>query len=404
MTCPNPTQFLGFVRKELGITKNNALSKIISASLITSLVFFNLAFAEDIKLKNGQPIKGTITQKTDKYIKTNFQGVELTYFADEIENFPVKASSPETKEKKLTRSYRITKRFRLKPSADLELLRFKSPLPRENIENQINSGLKTEPAYTNIETDSNNNRFAIFDFSKVKNGEDIEISMSYDAQILDPQITIDLSAMGDSYGALEGEPLGYLRGDGNIDVISEETRYTSRSLCRDIYNPYRKGKAIYNFIIKNIAYENVVGVSGMHSPEETLKLKKGNCVSIARLFIALARASGIPARQVTGLIFLPESSKTNYVGPINKAAHVWVEIYLPVYGWLPVDPTFRNPKENYYCFNYKIHIKEAYGEAVADSGGLLYSKNFIEVKSYEDFDKVPVDLDDEVEIELVDGQ
>ena len=151
----------------------------------------------------------------------------------------------------------------------------------------------------------------------------------------------------------------------------------------------------------NIKYENFSGISGVYTPKETLKLESGNCVSTTRLFMALARASGIPCRQVTGLIFIPEKTKTKYSGNPGGAAHTWAEIYLPIYSWMPVDASFKNPKEDYCCFDYKIHIKEYYGDFALGSGGLSYRSDTIEAKSFEQFDEAPASLQNEIEIELL---
>lgn len=57
-------------------------------SVLLFCAFFlmtSLCFAETIYLKNGRVIKGTIVQKTDDQITVNSNGIELTYFADEVE-------------------------------------------------------------------------------------------------------------------------------------------------------------------------------------------------------------------------------------------------------------------------------------------------------------------------------
>lgn len=43
-------------------------------------------YAETIVLKSGKTVEGKLIDKTDKYIKIDFQGVSLTYFLDEIES------------------------------------------------------------------------------------------------------------------------------------------------------------------------------------------------------------------------------------------------------------------------------------------------------------------------------
>ncbi len=52
--------------------------------LVISLSFCTFCFAETIILKSGQQIEGKILEKTDKYIKIDFQGVPITYYLDEI--------------------------------------------------------------------------------------------------------------------------------------------------------------------------------------------------------------------------------------------------------------------------------------------------------------------------------
>jgi hypothetical protein len=67
---------------------------------------------------------------------------------------------------------------------------------------------------------------------------------------------------------------------------------------------------------------------GMPSALEVLDNKKGDCNEHAVLFTALARAAGIPARIVAGVVYL------------NNAFyyHAWSEVWLGQ--WVAVDPTF----------------------------------------------------------------
>ncbi|MEK6905784.1 MAG: transglutaminase-like domain-containing protein, partial [Nanoarchaeota archaeon] len=61
----------------------------------------------------------------------------------------------------------------------------------------------------------------------------------------------------------------------------------------------------------------------------TLQTKSGICDDYAKLFVALARAAGIPSRYVT-----------LYVQREKVEPHASAEIYLPPYGWIPLDPTW----------------------------------------------------------------
>lgn len=45
---------------------------------------YSFVFADTVVLKTGQVVEGKITENTGKYVKINFDGVELTYFQEEV--------------------------------------------------------------------------------------------------------------------------------------------------------------------------------------------------------------------------------------------------------------------------------------------------------------------------------
>ena len=51
---------------------------------IFCLSFLSLGFGQTIILKSGQKVEGKIIEQTDKYVKLDFQGVELIFYSDEI--------------------------------------------------------------------------------------------------------------------------------------------------------------------------------------------------------------------------------------------------------------------------------------------------------------------------------
>ena len=48
------------------------------------LFLLDLGFCQTVILKTGQKVEGKIIEQTDKYVKLEFQGVELTFYDDEI--------------------------------------------------------------------------------------------------------------------------------------------------------------------------------------------------------------------------------------------------------------------------------------------------------------------------------
>ena len=71
---------------------------------------------------------------------------------------------------------------------------------------------------------------------------------------------------------------------------------------------------------------------------DVLKTKSGDCGEHAVLLVALARAAGLPAREVVGLVYGESLGAFAY--------HAWAEVWLgrwvaldPTFGQFPADPT-----------------------------------------------------------------
>ncbi len=106
-------------------------------------------------------------------------------------------------------------------------------------------------------------------------------------------------------------------------------------------NPYDKAANIQRYLIAHYGY--TLDLSGSHGPDPLADFlfvrRSGQCEYFASAMTVMLRAEGVPARYVTG--FSP--GEYNDVGGdyiIRESdAHAWVEVYFPVYGWLPFDPT-----------------------------------------------------------------
>lgn len=67
--------------------------------------------------------------------------------------------------------------------------------------------------------------------------------------------------------------------------------------------------------------------------------KAGYCAHYASSLVFIARASGIPARMVTGYQGGEYNPKAGYVSVYQYMAHAWVEVWLKGQGWIRLDPT-----------------------------------------------------------------
>ena len=105
-----------------------------------------------------------------------------------------------------------------------------------------------------------------------------------------------------------------------------------------------KARAIYDWIVDNTFRDPKVrgcGRGDIRSMLETGNLG-GKCADLNALYVGLARASGIPARDVYGIRTAKSELGFKSLGPatptITKAQHCRAEVYLSTFGWVPVDP------------------------------------------------------------------
>ena len=94
-----------------------------------------------------------------------------------------------------------------------------------------------------------------------------------------------------------------------------------------------KAKAIYDWTCENTYRDPDTRGCGKGDICALLKKPGGKCTDISSLFIVLARAAGVPARETFG-IRLGKRAEEDITG----WQHCWAEFYLPGYGWVPVDP------------------------------------------------------------------
>lgn len=97
-----------------------------------------------------------------------------------------------------------------------------------------------------------------------------------------------------------------------------------------------KAQGIYRWVLENtFRDEDVKEGCGLGLPIRTISEKSGGgkCADISSVFVALARASGIPTRDVYGLRMDPPKS-----GEITGNYHCWTEFYVPGTGWVMADP------------------------------------------------------------------
>jgi transglutaminase-like putative cysteine protease len=106
--------------------------------------------------------------------------------------------------------------------------------------------------------------------------------------------------------------------------------------------PLDKARAIYDWVVDNSYRKAETRGCGVGNVAFMLKSGDlgGKCADINSLFVGLARAAGLPARDFFG-VRVADSKVTKSLGKsgdVTKAQHCRAEVHIDGKGWLPVDP------------------------------------------------------------------
>jgi transglutaminase-like putative cysteine protease len=104
-----------------------------------------------------------------------------------------------------------------------------------------------------------------------------------------------------------------------------------------------KARAIYEWIVGNTSRNPRIRGCGLGNIRFMLESGdlSGKCADINALYGGLARAAGLPARDVHGIRVAPSELGYKSLGPssgnVSKAQHCRAEVYLQSLGWIAVD-------------------------------------------------------------------
>ncbi len=124
-----------------------------------------------------------------------------------------------------------------------------------------------------------------------------------------------------------------------VDGIVAET---SASIVKGLESADDKARAIYDWVVDHTFRDPATKGCGMGNIKAMLETGNlgGKCADINSLFVGLARAAGVPAREMYG-VRVAESAQLACLGKsgdVSRAQHCRAEYFSSRYGWVPVDP------------------------------------------------------------------
>ena len=197
-----------------------------------------------------------------------------------------------------------------------------------------------EPTPQKIYADEDGNYLADY---KLSGGQTLEIEFKGLARIFNRPI---IPSEGGSFAKIP-TPLieKYTRKQPFWEVDHPEIQNQAKAIVDRRKTVAENAWAIYDFVSERLTYNKEAGASYTDRGGAVLALNEPQnvvCMGFTDLFVALARAAGIPARELNGYAYTSD----NVLKPLSiefrgsDVLHAWPEFYDPHFGWVAIDPTW----------------------------------------------------------------
>ena len=171
----------------------------------------------------------------------------------------------------------------------------------------------------------------------------VEPVLTLTSRVATRNYAVDLATSGRAPKAERSEleyflrPTKLLPTDGIVKAAATEITSGAKSNLD-------KARAIYEWIVDNTFRNPKTRGCGIGDIRFMLESKDlgGKCADLNALYVGLARAAGLPARDVYGIRVAKSELGYKSLGVgsqnISKAQHCRAEVHVGGYGWVPVDP------------------------------------------------------------------
>ena len=109
------------------------------------------------------------------------------------------------------------------------------------------------------------------------------------------------------------------------------------TIAKDKYTISDLLEADYNYVNEHLEYDQAKATSANVRIGAKAALQGGAsvCMEYSDALITILRAQGIPARAAVGYAEIGDDPESN-----DLLRHQWVQVWIPDYGWLTIDPTY----------------------------------------------------------------
>jgi transglutaminase-like putative cysteine protease len=164
------------------------------------------------------------------------------------------------------------------------------------------------------------------------------------SRIATKNCAVDLSSARDNTPKANRAELEHFLRATKLMPTDGIVKETATAITSGAKTDVEKARAIYEWIVDNTFRNPKTRGCGTGDIRFMLESRDlgGKCADLNALYVGLARASGLPARDVYGIRVAKSELGYKSLGAstenVTKSQHCRAEVYLTEYGWVPVDP------------------------------------------------------------------
>jgi len=239
-------------------------------------------------------------------------------------------------------------------TADLHLA---IPVDRDN---QVIEKIEYADGFKDFVTDKSGQKTVHYQFANVNAGEKVEAQMVTTAKLYEIRYFIDPLKVGGLDEIPDDIPAVYYENNEKYQMDHPVIADAVKKVVGDEQNPYWIARKIYNYLMEAMYYEMT---GGWNTAPTVLARGNGSCSEYSFVYISMCRAAGLPARYVGSVVVRGDDDS------MDDVFHRWVEVYLPNYGWIPVDPSGGDQALPRNQANYFGHLSNRFLITTESAGG-----------------------------------
>ncbi|MBN1908354.1 MAG: hypothetical protein JW818_01320 [Pirellulales bacterium] len=213
-------------------------------------------------------------------------------------------------------------------------------VPRDRVSQKLLTKPVFKPEPKEYLTDQWGQKVAHFQFNNLAPGKIAEVTMNVDVELRQTRFFL----LPEKTGTLKDIPKEirdrYLGDAGKFWINDPRIKKWVKENVGKEKNCYWIARKVFDFLGRKMHY-NLDG--SWNVAPMVLERGSGSCSEYSFSMIAMCRAAGLPARYVGSVVLRKDDASTD-----PGLFHRWPEVYLPNYGWVPMDPSsgrayFPNP-------------------------------------------------------------